>query len=37
MPDNRYEVDLVGLKPGNYVVIVQTSDGGKDIFKVIKK
>ncbi|HLW19915.1 MAG TPA: hypothetical protein VKX33_06315, partial [Cyclobacteriaceae bacterium] len=37
MNDNRYEVDLVGLKPGNYVIVVETRDGEKDVFKVIKK
>src|SRR5690554_329512 len=35
--DNRYEVDLVGLKPGNYVIVVQTLDGERDVFKVTKK
>ncbi len=35
--DNRYEVDLVGLKPGNYVILVETLDGRRDVFKVIKK
>ena len=35
--DDRYEVDLVSLRPGNYVIVVETADGRRDVFKVIKK
>lgn len=35
--DNRYEIDLAGLKPGNYVVMVQKEGGETETFKVIKK
>ncbi len=35
--DNRYEVDLSGLKPGNYVVLLQKEGGATESFKVIKK
>ena len=35
--DNRYEVDLVGLKPGNYLVVLQKEGGETETFKVIKK
>lgn len=35
--DDRYEVDLLSLKPGNYVIVVETTDGNRDIFKVMKK
>lgn len=37
LSDSRYEVNLSRYRPGTYVILVQTKDGGKEVFKVIKK
>lgn len=35
--DNRYELDLVGLKPGSYMIIIQQRGGEIETFRIIKK